>query len=163
MRYKVVIAADPFGFNLKNAIVEDLKKHGHTVIDLCPDEPMEYSQAAHQVSRTVQTKEADRGIAICGTGMGVSIICNKHRGIYAALCEDRWQAERSKTVNNTNVLCLGGMYTGEFYGVEIVNAWLNAEHLSGLDPEMKEIVKGEFDRIPNMEESLYKDNGNYLF
>ena len=163
MGYRVVIGADPCGFRLKNYLVENLKKHGHTVIDLCPDSPMEYSQAAHQVSRTVQAKEADRGIAICGTGMGVSIICNKHRGIYAALCEDRWQAERSKTVNNTNVLCLGGMYTGEYYGAEIVNAWLDAQHLEGVDPEMKDIVKGEFDRIPRMEELLYKDDGNFLF
>lgn len=164
MAKKVVIAADPFGFDLKNYIVQDLRKNGYEVNDLCPDKPMEYQEAAHQVCKTIQAGEAERGIAICGTGMGVSIVCNKHRGIYAALCQDKWQAERSKTVNNSNVLCLGGMYTGQIYGAEIANAWLKAEHLVGIEPaELKDVVKGEFQRIPKMEEQLYKNDGRDLF
>lgn len=159
MAYKIAIAADPYGFSLKNYIKKDLEKKGHVFLDFSPDEPMEYSMAAHKVAEAVQRKEVDRGIAICGTGMGVSIVCNKHRGVYACLCENLWQAVRAKAVNNTNVLCLGGMITGEYYGAQIANAWIDAEHLVGLDPEMAEIVKGEFARIPAMEEKLYKNNG----
>ena len=136
-----------------------MEKKGHTFVDFCPDAPMEYSAAAHEVSKAVQNGSVDRGIAICGTGMGVSIICNKHRGVYAALCENLWQAVRAKTVNNTNVLCLGGMITGEYLGAQMVDAWLDADHLVGLDPEMADIVKGEFNRIPMLEEKLYKNDG----
>lgn len=159
MGLTIAMAADPFGFSLKNCIRDDLKKKGHTIIDFNPDEPMEYSMAAHKVSMAVQSGQAQRGIAICGTGMGVSIVCNKHRGVYAALCENLWQAVRSRTVNNTNVLCLGGMITGEYLGVQIADAWVNAEHMVGLDPEMAQIVKSEFSRIPALEETLYKNEG----
>lgn len=155
----VVMGADPFGFDLKNYIAKDLTENGYKVIDLCPDKPMVYSVAADEVSSNVLAGTADRGICICGTGMGVSIICNKHRGIYAALCESIWAAVRSKTVNNSNVLCLGGMITGQYLGAQIANAWLEADHLVGIDPKLRETVKNEFYLIPELEEKLYKNDG----
>jgi len=160
MQIRVVMAADPCGFALKNAIKSELEKHNYNVIDLCPEAPMEYSAAACAVSKTIQNQEADRGIAICGTGMGVSIVCNKHRGIFAALCENLWQAVRAKTVNNTNVLCLGGMITGEYLGAQIALAWLQAEHLVGLDDEMRELVSEEFHRMAELENTLYSNGGH---
>ncbi len=159
MKQSVVMAADPCGFDLKNAIKAVLEKEGYPVLDLCPDAPMEYSAAACAVAGTIQRGGADRGIAICGTGMGVSIVCNKHRGVYAALCENLWQAVRSRTVNNANVLCLGGMITGEYLGAQIALAWMQAEHMVGLDPEMQALVQGEADRIVRLEEKLYANDG----
>ena len=102
---KIIMGADPAGFELKNAIKEDLLKRGYEIMDIDPDEPVLFQEAAKAVARGVQSKEYERGIAICGTGMGVSIICNKHRGVYAALCESIYQARRAKVVNNTNVVC----------------------------------------------------------
>ncbi len=108
------------------------------------------------MAKGVQSGEYDRGIAICGTGMGVSIICNKHRGVYAALCESVYQARRAKTVNNTNVLCMGGFIVGQEMGREMARAWLEAEHMAGLDEEMAEIVEKEFDELVEFEKTVYE-------
>ena len=152
---KIIMGADAGGFGLKEAIKEDLLKKGYDVTDTNPDGPVLFQDAAKAVANGVQSKEYDRGIAICGTGMGVSIICNKHRGVYAALCESVYQARRAKTVNNTNVLCMGGMIIGNAMGIEMANACLEAEHMVGLDPEMARIVEKEFDELVQFEESVY--------
>lgn len=152
---KLIMGADPAGFDLKNAIKADLLKKGYNITDVDPDTPMLFKEAAVAVARGVQSKEFDRGIAICGTGMGVSIICNKHRGVYAALCESLYQARRAKVVNNTNVLCMGGFIIGNEMGIEMANAWLEAEHMVGLTPEMAAIVEKEYDELVEFEKTVY--------
>ena len=154
---KIIMAADRYGLALKNAIREDLEKQGYVVYDVNPDEPMLYQDAACAVAGGVQSGEYDRGMAFCGTGMGVSIICNKHRGVYAALCESIYQARRSKTVNNTNVLCMGGFIIGHELGREMARAWLEAEHMVGLDEETARIVAKEFDELVEFEKEAYGD------
>ena len=152
---KVIIGADPMGFTLKQAVVEDLKKKGYDVCDVNPDAPIPFQNAAKAVAAGVQSKEYERGIAICGTGMGVSIICNKYRGVYAALCESVYTARRAKVVNNTNVLCMGGMVVAPVMGVEMANAWLEAEHLMGMDEAAKAQVGKEADELVYVEEEQY--------
>ena len=154
---KIIMGADPAGFELKNAIKEDLLKRGYEIMDIDPDEPVLFQEAAKAVARGVQSKEYERGIAICGTGMGVSIICNKHRGVYAALCESIYQARRAKVVKNTNVLCMGGFIIGNEMGREMARAWLEAEYMVGLDPEMARIVEKEFDELVEFENEMYAD------
>lgn len=156
---KVIMGADPAGFDLKNAIKENLLKRGYEVTDVDPDSPILFQEVAAEVARGIQSKEYERGIAICGTGMGVSIICNKHRGVYAALCESLYQARRAKAVNNTNVLCMGGFIIGNEMGIEMANAWLEAEHMSGLTPEMARIVEKEYDQLVEFEKSVYSNEG----
>jgi ribose 5-phosphate isomerase B len=152
---KVVIGADGGGFKLKAAIKEDLLKKGVELMDINPDAPILFYDAAKQVSKRVQSKEFERGIVVCGTGMGVSIIANKHKGVYAALVECEYTARRSKVVNNTNVLCLGGMVLGEPNGVAIANSWLNATYMEGLDEEIIKIVKDEFNNLVEFENDVY--------
>lgn len=152
---KVIMGGDPAGIELKNAIKLELTKKGYEIHDVDPEEPLLFQDVAVQVARGVQSGEYDRGIAICGTGMGVSIICNKHRGVYAALCESVYQAKRAKTVNNTNVLCMGGFIIGNEMGIEMANAWLEAEHMVGLTPEMAAIVEREYDELIVFEETVY--------
>jgi len=152
---KVVISADGGGFTLKMAIKEDLLKKGVDLLDVNPDAPILFYDAAKEVSKRIQSKEFDRGIVVCGTGMGVSIIANKHKGVYAALVECEYTSRRSKVVNNTNVLCLGGMVLGGANGVAIVNAWLDARHMEGLDEEMAKIVKDEFNNLVEFENEVY--------
>ena len=152
---KIILGADAAGFELKNAIKADLIKKEYEIMDVNPDAPLLFQEAAIGVAKAVQNKEADRGIAICGTGMGVSIICNKHRGVYAALCESLYQAQRAKTVNNTNVLCMGGFIIGNEMGIEMANAWLSAEHMKGLTPEMAAIVEKEYEQLVLFEENIY--------
>ncbi|MBA4698045.1 MAG: RpiB/LacA/LacB family sugar-phosphate isomerase [Ruminococcus sp.] len=156
---KIIMGADPAGFDLKNAIKENLLKKGYEITDIDPDSPVLFQEVAANVARGVQSKEYERGIAICGTGMGVSIICNKHRGVYAALCESLYQARRAKTVNNTNVLCMGGFIIGNEMGIEMANAWLEAEHMSGLTTEMAKIVEKEYDELVEFEKNVYSSGG----
>ena len=148
---KIIMAADRYGLDLKNAIRDHLREQGYEVYDVNPDEPMFYQDAACRVSEGVQSGEYDRGFALCGTGMGVSIICNKHKGIYAALVESVYQARRAKQVNNTNVLCMGGFLIGHEMGRVMADAWLEQNYMEGLDPEMAAIVGGEFQQLVDFE------------
>lgn len=151
----IIIGGDPAGFELKNAVCSHLRKEGYQITDIDPDEPQLFQHVAAAVAGGIQSGEYDRGIAICGTGMGVSIICNKHKGVYAALCESVYQAKRSKQVNNTNVLCMGGFIIGFEMGCVMADAWLEAEHMEGLSPEMSSIVKNEFKELQILEETIY--------
>ena len=154
---KVIIGADFGGYHLKEAVKENLIKKGYDITDVSPDGPLLYQDAAKLVAKGVQSKEYERGIVMCGTGMGVSIIANKFRGVYAALCECVYTARRSKTINNTNVLCMGGFVVGNVLGCEMANAWLEAEHLQGLDPAEKEKCGKESLAIPEAEAEIYGD------
>ena len=152
---KIIIGGDQGGFELKNALKDHLINQGYNVMDVDPDYPDLFQDVACKVAKGVQSKEYDRGIAICGTGMGVSIICNKHQGVYAALCESVYQARRAKQVNNTNVLCLGGFIIGAEMGRVMADAWLEAEHMQDLSPEVAEIVEKEFDQLVEFEKTIY--------
>lgn len=142
---------------MKQAIKEDLEKKGYEIVDTNPDAPVYYAKAALAVAGLVQKKTVDRGIIMCGTGMGLSIIANKHKGVYAALCESTYTARRARVVNNTNVLCMGGFVVGKVLAVEMANAWLEADHLNGLDPKTRSVVEHEFDSIVEYEQIAYKN------
>ncbi len=130
---RVAMGSDGQGYRLKEAIKADLLQQGYTVIDVDTGPDGLYHNAANAVAELLQRGEAERGIGICGTGMGVSIIANKHRGVYAALCEGVYTARRSRVVNNTNMLCMGGWIVGEVMGIAMANAWLEAEYMEGMD------------------------------
>lgn len=151
----IIIGGDPGGFTLKNAVRDHLLAQGYNVTDIDSDQPELFQDVAVKVAKGVQSRAFDRGIAICGTGMGVSIICNKHRGVYAALCESVYQARRAKQVNNTNVLCMGGFIVGPEMGRVMADAWLEAEHMEGLTPDMAAIVEKEFDQLVEFEKTVY--------
>ena len=155
MDKRLIIGADPSGFALKEAVKAHLIQQGYDITDVSPDGPLLYQDAAKLVAKGVQSKEYERGIVMCGTGMGVSIIANKFRGVYAALCECVYTARRSKTINNSNVLCMGGFVVGNVLGCEMANAWLEAEHLKGLDPAEKEKCGKESMAIPEAEVEIY--------
>ena len=152
---KVILGADKGGFSLKEAVKAALTTKGYEVYDTTP-EAVFFAEAAKYVASGVQSGEFSRGIVFCGTGMGVSIIANKHRGVYAALCESVYQARRSKVVNNTNVLCLGGMIIGNAMGIEMAVAWLEAEHLQGMDEKVAQNVYKEFKALEDFEDTVYK-------
>ncbi len=151
---KIIIGADFGGFELKNAVRDYLLKAGFEVEDINPSEPITYQDAACTVAKGVQSGKYERGIVLCGTGMGVSIIANKFRGVYAALCDSIYAAQRAVRINNTNVLCMGGFFTGKRLGCLIAEGWLNARFLEGLDPAEKEKCGKEFYAIPAVEEEL---------
>ena len=123
---KVVIGSDHGGFALKKVVLELLENLGHEIQDIgCYTlDSVDYPDFADQVSEKVISGEADRGILICGTGIGMSMAANKHQGIRAALCSEQYTAHMSREHNDANVLCMGERVTGSGVAEEIVRTWL---------------------------------------
>jgi len=154
---KVIIGADGGGFILKEAIREALIARGYEVTD-ATESPALFQDAAKKVAGSVAAGKHERGIVLCGTGMGVSIIANKHRGVYAALCESVYQARRARVVNKTNVLCMGGMIIGNAMGIEMALAWLEAEYMQGVEgDDARERLSKEFDALADFENISFGD------
>ncbi|MFN3742704.1 MAG: ribose 5-phosphate isomerase B [Anaerolineales bacterium] len=125
---KIAIACDHAGFPLKETILETVRQEGHQPIDLgtFSTESVDYPDYVEQVGRAIQHGEAERGILICGSGVGASIAANKMKGIYAAVCHDTYTAHQGVEHDDMNVLCLGGRVIGPELAREIVRAFLQA-------------------------------------
>ena len=124
----IAIGADHGGFHLKNVLREYLKGLGHEVHDLGADseEPSDYPDFALAVSQEVLLKKAERGILICGSGVGICVAANKFPGIRAATCHDTFSAHQGVEDDNVNVLCLGARVIGTELAKDIVKVWLSA-------------------------------------
>lgn len=129
----IAIGADHGGFELKEHVVKYLKEKGLDVKDYgtYTEDSVDYPDCAKPVCLAVQSGEAQCGILICGTGIGISIAANKHKGIRAALCGDVYSAKMTKQHNNANILCMGGRVIGRELAFMIVDAWLGAEFEGG--------------------------------
>lgn len=127
MSERFVIAADHGGLDLKKELVEGLKDLKLSVDDIGTfgAEATDYPDFAHQVARGILTGKYERGILICGTGVGMAITANRYRGIRAVNCSDVFTARFSRQHNNSNVLALGGRVVGFGLAWEIVNTWLS--------------------------------------
>lgn len=126
---KVVIASDHGGFQYKNLLLTDIRAHGYEVTDLgaFSDEPSDYPDYAVSVADAILNKEAERGILICGSGVGVSVAANKFRGIRAGVCHDTYSAHQCIEHDDVNVLCIGQRVIGIELAREIILAFLAAE------------------------------------
>lgn len=125
---KISIGGDHCGFPLKGPIIEMLKKWGHEVTDhgAFDTNPVDFPDVAHAVCGQVRRGEADRGIMVCGTGVGASIAANKIPGIRAALCHDVHCAHQCVEHDDTNVLCIGAWIIGIKTAEEVVRHFLDA-------------------------------------
>ena len=127
---KIAIGADHGGFSLKQAIVDELEKLGHTVVDcgaMGYDAQDDYPDFVRAVGAAIQRGDAERGIILCGSGVGASIAATKMRGIRAALCHDTYSAHQGVEHDNMNVLCLGARIIGDELARELVRAFLSAK------------------------------------
>lgn len=126
---KIAVGSDHGGFEYKDTITKYLTDNGFEVIDAgtYTKDSCDYPEIAKKVANIVVNKEADRGILICGSGIGMSISANKIKGIRAALCSETTSARLSREHNNSNILCLGQRLIGETMAIEIVQMWLNTE------------------------------------
>ncbi len=133
MVMKVVIGSDHAGYRLKESVKNFLIGKGMDVEDVGThsEESTDYPLYAEKVARYIQDGKAERGILICGTGIGMSISANKFRGIRASLCTNEYMARMSRRHNNANVLCLGSRVVGEDLALSIVSAWLDEEFEGG--------------------------------
>lgn len=130
---KIVIGADHGGYGLKEIIKQHLSKQGIEIIDKgCNStESVNYSEYGKTVAKAVVNKEADFGIIICGTGIGISITANRFKGIRAALCCNTTMAKLTREHNDANILALGARMTGDVLALDIVDEFLKVEFLGG--------------------------------
>lgn len=126
---KIAIGADHGGFEYKEAVIKNLREQGYEVEDFgtYSTESCDYPVYAKKVANAVANGDAERGILICGTGIGMSIAANKVKGIRAALCGDTFSAHATREHNDSNVLCLGARVIGDKLALDIVNIWLKTD------------------------------------
>ena len=130
---KIAIGSDHAGFNLKNTIKKYLEEKGHEVKDFgtYSSDSCDYPIYAKAVANSVASGESEKGILCCGSGVGVSIVANKVKGIRAVLARESLTAKLSRNHNDSNVLCLGERITGEALAFDIVDTWLASEYEGG--------------------------------
>ncbi len=140
---KICIDADDAAFDLKDAIYDFLKKSDYNITDLnyTKDAPATYPEIGFNLAKRIQSREFDRGILICGTGLGMAMIANKVEGVYAGVCHDVYSAERLKKSNDANVLTMGARVIGVEHAKMIVTAWLNSEFTGGGSTEKVEMMR----------------------
>jgi ribose 5-phosphate isomerase B len=125
----VAVAADHAGFSLKDRVIATVKAAGHEVLDLgvFDTQPVDYPDYAAMVARVIQNREAERGILLCGSGVGACIAANKFKGVYAGVCHDTYSAHQGVEHDDMNVICLGARIIGPELVQEIVTAFLKAD------------------------------------
>jgi ribose 5-phosphate isomerase B len=130
---RIGIGSDHAGFRLKESVRRWLVEHAYPVRDLGTDgeEACDYPDFAIALAEAMLAGEIDRGILICGTGVGMSIVANKYPHLRAAVCHDPTTARYSRAHNDANVLTLGSRVTGEMVALDIVNAWLHTPFEGG--------------------------------
>ena len=139
---KIAIGNDHAAVEMKNVIKAYLEEKGIEVINLGTDtnESVDYPLYGEKVGRAVISGEAELGIAICGTGVGISIACNKIKGIRAVCCSEPYSAKLSRIHNNSNVLCFGARVIGTELAKMIVDEWLAAEFIGGRHQKRVDII-----------------------
>ncbi|MEM8930541.1 MAG: ribose 5-phosphate isomerase B [Acidobacteriota bacterium] len=130
---KITIGADHAGFTLKNHLAEQLRAAGHAVDDVGTDsaDSVDYPDYAAQVARAVAVGDAERGVIVCGTGLGVAIAANKVRGVRAVTCHDHFTASMSRQHNDANVVCVGARVIGAGVAEEIVTTFVDTDFEGG--------------------------------
>ncbi|MCL2057441.1 MAG: ribose 5-phosphate isomerase B [Oscillospiraceae bacterium] len=148
---RLYIANDHGGLVLKNALLKHLAEKGYEVENLGSDtaETVRYPYYAARVARNVLDNPGAGGIIICSTGIGVSIIANKFKGIRAALCTSGFMAKATRMHNDSNILCLGGRVTGEYEAYDIVDNWLSSEFEGGRHNISLDLIRGAEDEMLN--------------
>ena len=132
---KILVAADPYAVSLKNAVVAHLTAKGYEVMDVGSDAGKEcpYFDGAVAVCQAMQAGQASRAILFCGTGMGMSIVANRFKGVTASVVESVYAAKMCRAINNANVLCLGQMIWGADMAKAAADAFLDTAFTEGLE------------------------------
>ena len=140
---KVALGCDHGGFVYKQKIIDYLKARDIEFVDVgtYTREACDYPDIARNVTELVASGQVDRGILVCGTGIGMSIAANKIRGLRAALCGDTYSARVSRAHNNANVLCLGERVIGEHLALDIVDIWLKTGFEGGRHKRRVDIIE----------------------
>ena len=133
---KLFIGSDKSGFLLKEAVKAFLLENNYDVDDigtLEEENAFPYYEVAEKAAKAIQVGTYQRGILICGTGMGMSIVANKHEGVHGAACESVFAAEKARAINDANVLCMGGWIIAPIMGVEMAKTFLTTSFTENLE------------------------------
>jgi ribose 5-phosphate isomerase B len=127
---KIAVGFDHGGFPLKQTVLDTVRAAGHEAIDMGTNsaESVDFPDFAEKVGRAIQNGEAERGIIVCGSGVGACIAANKMKGIYASICHDTYSAAQGVAHDDMNVLCLGGRVVGVELAIVLIQAFLGAEY-----------------------------------
>lgn len=130
---RIVIGSDHAGYELKLKVIEHLEDRGIAVTDVGTDSAAscDYPVFADALCKRIQLGEFERGILVCGTGIGMSIAANKHSGIRAACCSDTYSARLTREHNDANVLCFGARVIGEGLALDLVDLFVDTEYAGG--------------------------------
>jgi len=144
---RIVIGADHRGYELKDEIAAALKRDGHEVLDAGTNsaDPVDYPDYARAVGEAIVDGRAERGILVCGSGVGAGIAANKMRGVRAAICHDTYSARQGVEHDDMNVLCLGARVIGDELAMAVVTAFLGARFAG------EERLRRRLDKVAEME------------
>lgn len=141
---KVAVGCDPNAQSQKNELIDYLCSLGYDIVDVGSDDPI-YAHTAFEVAQGVADGKYDRGILLCGTGLGMSIAANKVKGCYAALCTDVYSAERARKSNDANVACFGAFTLGIKTIERLAETFLSSEFEQGCSSQPKVDCYKQFD------------------
>ncbi|MFA6807407.1 MAG: ribose 5-phosphate isomerase B [Eubacteriales bacterium] len=147
---KIALGSDHGGFELKEIVKEYILKKGYEIIDCGTNslDSVDYPIYGFAVGKTVSNKEAEIGIIVCGTGIGISIAANKVSGVRAALCTNSYMAKMAREHNNANILALGARVLGTGVALEIVDAFLNSNFAGWRHARRVDLIS-EFEKSKN--------------
>ncbi|HJQ15042.1 MAG TPA: ribose 5-phosphate isomerase B [Anaerolineales bacterium] len=150
---KVAVGFDHAGFPLKKTVLDAIQDAGHEPIDLGTNsaDPVDFPDYSEKVGRAVQNGQAERGILVCGSGVGACIAANKMKGVFASICHDTYSAAQGVRHDDMNVLCLGARVIGPELASALINAFLEA-HYAGNEPGGERLAR-RVAKIRNMEEN----------
>lgn len=150
---RLVVGGDHAGFRLKQRVVDALRAMGHSVEDIgtFSEDPVDFPDVAEALCRAIARGEADRGVLVCGTGVGAAIAANKFPGIRAAVCHDTFSAHQSVEHDDVNVICIGAWIVGEKLALEILQRYLEAR----LDPAPE--FARRIAKLHDMERRLWRE------
>jgi len=154
----VVVGADFAGFDLKEVVKSHLIEKGLQIDDVGmfnAEEEIPYYEVAATAARKIQSGEADRGILFCGTGMGLSIVANKFKGVYASVVESEFGAQHARAINDSNVLTMGGFVISEYRAKRIADLWLDSNFTEGYE-HIGDFLTSALDEIKAIEEQTMK-------
>ena len=157
----LVIGCDAYGYALKEVVKRRLAERGIPAEDLGVHgerESRAYYDIAFEAASRLARGEASRAVLVCGTGMGMAIVANKLPGVYAAVCENPRAAKHARSINNANVLTLGGLVTPPETASEIVDTWLDTDFTAGWEPSIQEFLRRSMADIAVLEQKASRLN-----
>ncbi|MBQ7740540.1 MAG: RpiB/LacA/LacB family sugar-phosphate isomerase [Eubacterium sp.] len=155
---KIVIGSDKSGYPLRKELEAHLKEAGYELIVYGPkdaEEAVPFYEVAPLAAKEIQNSNAERGILICGTGMGMSQVANKFKGVRAACVENAYSAKMCRIINDSNILCMGGWMIAPTLGIQMVDEFLAARFTVGVEEWRKAWLENAKKEFGKLEDNIY--------